>query len=48
MTPTPGSVVTYKEKLPSIKVHDTGSSDFDLSYSTCRFRMQTPESSPTS
>ena len=46
-----GRVVTYNEELPSIQSHDpliTLPSDFDLSYTICRFRMQTPNSSLTS
>ena len=47
----PGKVVTYHEELPSIKSQETlikQSGDLDLSYTTCRFRTQTPKLSPTS
>ena len=49
MAAKPGRVVTYNEELPSIKSHDpliTWPKDFDFSYSICRFRTQTPKSSP--
>ena len=44
MTTTPRN-----EELPSIKSHDplmTFSSGFEFSHTICRFRMQTPKSSP--
>ena len=44
-------VVTFYKKLPPLKSIDpliTWSCDFDLTYTICRFRTQTPNSSPTS
>ena len=51
MATKPDRVVIYNEELSSIKSHDSlimWSSDFDFSYPICRFRMQIPNSSPTS
>ena len=51
MATKPDKVVTYNKKLPSMKSHDpliAWSSDFNFSYTICRFRSQTPKSSPTS
>ena len=51
MATKPGRVVTQNEELSSIKSHDpliTWSSDFDVSYTICRFRTQTPKLSSTS
>ena len=51
MATRPGKVVTYIEELASRKSYDpltTWSSDFDLSDTICRYRTQTPKSSPTS
>ena len=51
MATKPGKVVAYNKELPSVKSHDpliTWSSDFDFSYTICRFRTQTPKLSPTS
>ena len=43
----PGRVVTYNKKLPSMKSRGL-ISDFDFSYTICRFRTQTPKSSLSS
>ena len=51
MATKPGRVVTNNEELPSIKSHDPlmkWSSDFDFSYTICRFGIQTFKSLPTS
>ena len=51
MATKPGRVVTYNEELLSIKSHDPlirWSSNFDFSYTICRFKTQTPKSSPLS
>ena len=51
MATKPGRVVIYNKELPSIKSHNTLSTwpyDFDFSYTLCKFRTLTPNSSPTS
>ena len=45
MAAKPDKLVAYNEELPSVK---SWSCDFDFSYMICRFRMQTPKSSPIS
>ena len=51
MATKPSRVVTYNEQVHSVKSYDfliTWSSDFDFSYTICRFKTQRPKSSPTS